>query len=224
MTSLLQQYPLIELSGRLLLAGLLGGLVGWERERHERPAGLRTHILVCVGAAMIAVVDHGSSGVGGRIAAQIVTGIGFLGAGCIMRDTSGLVRGLTTAASVWVVAGLGIAVGYGGVNAGLAVVATGIVLLTLSVLDRLESTLNRERKRQELNLVLATGDNALMEMRTLLQGLREHGTRTRDINFTQAPDSLIVRLELVMKRNTRRDDLDEFLKNQPQVIHFHWTE
>ncbi|BDI31739.1 hypothetical protein CCAX7_37900 [Capsulimonas corticalis] len=220
----MHQHPIIELAALLFLAALLGGLVGWERERHERPAGLRTHILVCVGAALIAIVDRTGTNGGGRIAAQIVTGIGFLGAGCIMRDNSGLVRGLTTAASVWVVAGLGIAIGYGGETAALAAVATGIVLITLTVLNRLESTLNRERKRQELNLVLATGDDALSRMRALLDALREHGTRTRDISFSQAPDSLIVRLELVMKRNTNRDDLDELLKKRPEVIHFHWTE
>ena len=96
--------PLAHRTGLLLLAVLLGGMVGWERERQERPAGLRTHILVCVGAALMTLVDQSISNIGGRIAAQIVTGVGFLGAGTIIRenDTMGTpVRGLTTAASLW---------------------------------------------------------------------------------------------------------------------------
>ena len=223
MTSFLHN-PTVAASGLLFLATLLGGLIGWERERHERPAGLRTHILVCVGAALIAIVDHGLPSSGGRIAAQIVTGIGFLGAGCIIRDNSGLVRGLTTAASVWVVAGIGIAVGYGGSNAVLAALVTAIVLVTLTVLNRLEYSLNRERKRQELNLVLTAGADTLPRLRALLDALREQGTRTRDIGLSEGPDSLIVRLELIIKRDTKRDDLDTFLKSRTDIIHFHWSD
>src|SRR5207248_10519029 len=95
----------------LFLAALLGALIGFERERHDRPAGLRTHILVCMGAALITQVSRHLGGVRfdeSRIAAQIVSGIGFLGAGTIFR-TGSVVRGLTTAASLWVVAGIGMA-------------------------------------------------------------------------------------------------------------------
>src|SRR5437868_3967854 len=85
----------------LLLAVLLGGVVGIDRERTEHPAGLRTHILVCVGAALITQIDLSVAKAGGHIMGQIITGIGFLGAGTILRDTSGtMVRGLTTAASI----------------------------------------------------------------------------------------------------------------------------
>lgn len=109
--------------GKLLLASILGGIIGWERERRGRPAGLRTHILVCVGVTLMMVVsehifekyktftDDSVLRVDpARIAAQVVAGIGFLGAGTIMRFKA-TVRGLTTAASLWVVAGIGLAVG-----------------------------------------------------------------------------------------------------------------
>jgi putative Mg2+ transporter-C (MgtC) family protein len=125
---------------RLVLAGVLGGAVGLERELREREAGLRTHLLVSVGAALFTLVsayawtdfDFGfQSGVTfdpTRIAAQIVTGIGFLGAGAIIRQ--GLsVRGLTTAATLWVVAAIGMASGAGYWEA--AVVTTVLVLLSL---------------------------------------------------------------------------------------------
>ncbi|MCF6157087.1 MAG: MgtC/SapB family protein [wastewater metagenome] len=110
-------------AGKLLIATFLGGIIGWERERRGRPAGLRTHILVCVGVTLMMLVSkhifeqyrtHAADSIirvdPARIAAQVVTGIGFLGAGTIMRFKRS-VRGLTTAASLWVVAGIGLAVG-----------------------------------------------------------------------------------------------------------------
>ncbi|OOP54846.1 MAG: hypothetical protein AYP45_18405 [Candidatus Brocadia carolinensis] len=109
--------------GKLLIASALGGIIGWERERRGRPAGLRTHLLVCIGVTLMMVVSEhifekyktfAADSImrvdPGRIAAQVVTGIGFLGAGTIMRFKT-TVRGLTTAASLWVVAGIGLAVG-----------------------------------------------------------------------------------------------------------------
>lgn len=109
--------------GKLLIAAVLGGIIGWERERRGRPAGLRTHILVCVGVTLMMVVSEhifqryktfAADSIirvdPARIAAQVVTGIGFLGAGTIMRFKT-TVRGLTTAASLWVVAGIGLAIG-----------------------------------------------------------------------------------------------------------------
>ncbi|NUO10314.1 MAG: MgtC/SapB family protein [Candidatus Brocadia sp.] len=109
--------------GKLLIAAVLGGIIGWERERRGRPAGLRTHILVCVGVTLMMIVSehiferyktfYADSIIRvdpARIAAQVVTGIGFLGAGTILRFKT-TIRGLTTAASLWVVAGIGLAVG-----------------------------------------------------------------------------------------------------------------
>lgn len=126
--------------GRLILAVALGGLVGVEREIHGRAAGFRTHILVCTGAALVMLVSiYGfptwSNSDPGRLAAQVVSGIGFLGAGTILREGAS-VRGLTTAASLWVVAGIGLAVGSGfyvGAAAG-----TFLAVTTLQVLNRLE--------------------------------------------------------------------------------------
>ena len=131
---------------RILVAGLLGGLIGLERDVHGRAAGLRTHLLVSMGAGLFMVLSEiisslhfGKEGVAqvltdpGRIAAQIVTGIGFLGAGAILKD--GLtVRGLTTAACLWIVAAIGMAAG-----AGLYVIAGATTLLALFALVVLKS-------------------------------------------------------------------------------------
>ncbi|NSW76928.1 MAG: MgtC/SapB family protein [Candidatus Atribacteria bacterium] len=124
---------------RLLAAFLAGGLIGWQRELAEKPAGLRTHILVCVGSALITLISIFAFGKMGsdpaRITAQIVSGIGFLGAGTIFRYGPS-VTGLTTAASLWAVSGIGIALGSGLYFAGF--VSTGLIFVTLWLLEYLE--------------------------------------------------------------------------------------
>jgi len=124
---------------RLLAAFFAGGLIGWQREVAEKPAGLRTHILVCVGSALITIISIFAFGKMGsdpaRITAQIVSGIGFLGAGTIFRYGSS-VTGLTTAASLWAVSGIGITLGSGMFFIGF--LATGLIFLTLWLLEYME--------------------------------------------------------------------------------------
>jgi len=101
---------------RLVLAAALGAIIGYQRERAGKPAGLRTHILICEGSALFTVASlygFGSAADPARIAAGIVAGIGFLGAGAIIRREGGLVGGLTTAATIWAVAAVGLAAGAG---------------------------------------------------------------------------------------------------------------
>jgi|SRR5688572_7745101 len=127
-----------ELIRRLLTAALLGALLGIEREIRQKSAGLRTNILIAVGAALFTLMslELGPEGSDpGRIAAQIVTGIGFLGAGAIMRTDSG-VQGLTTAATIWVNAAVGVAAGGGSYH--LAFIATAITITVLLVLQPVE--------------------------------------------------------------------------------------
>jgi len=126
---------------RLVLACVLGGVIGLQREGLNRPAGFRTHVLVALGAALIMLISaYGFQGFGGpydpaRLAAQVVSGIGFLGAGTIMREGAN-VRGLTTAASLWVVAGIGLACGVGFYLS--AAVTTGLVYVALGQFVHLE--------------------------------------------------------------------------------------
>lgn len=138
----------LDLLGSLILAAILGGSVGLEREWSGKPAGLRTNLLICVGAALLTELSFlvAASGVGtvsdpGRIAAQIVSGIGFLGAGTIIQSRVG-VTGLTTAATLWVVAAIGMAVGAGAYVE--AVGATTLVVMALLVLGSLEGRLVRQ--------------------------------------------------------------------------------
>jgi putative Mg2+ transporter-C (MgtC) family protein len=147
----------LSILGRLLLASLLGGLIGLEREVHGRPAGFRTHLLVTLGSCLMMIVseyffikfgDLRADGVvrldPGRVAAQIVTGIGFLGAGAIIKEGHA-VRGLTTAACLWVVAGIGMAVGVGLYSA--ALIVTAVALGNLLFLKRVELMLKKDRYR-----------------------------------------------------------------------------
>ena len=123
---------------RLVLALLLGGLIGMERGRHGRAAGMRTHVLVCIGSCMTALVGlfMSDSSDSTRIAAQVISGIGFLGAGTIMIRNQSVITGLTTAAGVWCTATIGIALGYGFYLA--ALIATVITIVTATLLTRLE--------------------------------------------------------------------------------------
>lgn len=122
----------LEVVLRLVLSAVAGGIVGMEREANNRPAGFRTHILVSLGSALIMLISmYGFNGLGGdpaRLAAQVVSGIGFLGAGTIMRTGSNI-KGLTTAASIWVCGGIGLAIGNGYYLGGIA--TSIIIMLTL---------------------------------------------------------------------------------------------
>lgn len=139
---------------RLLLASLLGGIIGLEREIHGRPAGFRTHLLVSLGSCLFCICSvefyrifgdfSGINPIGvdpGRIAAQVVTGIGFLGAGAIIREKASI-RGLTTAACLWVAAALGIACSIGLFY--LAICVTAVALISLLLLKQVEKRLRRD--------------------------------------------------------------------------------
>ena len=122
----------VEMILRLLLAVALGAVIGYQRERTGKPAGLRTHILICAGAALFTVVSlygFGAAADPARVAAGIVAGIGFLGAGAIIRREEGVVAGLTTAATIWAVAAIGLAAGAGLYL--VSAVTTAIILIVL---------------------------------------------------------------------------------------------
>lgn len=141
--------PFIESLIKIFASILLGAAIGLERELHGKPAGLRTHILVCLGSTLLIVVAESGALASlsfpagtrfsidpERMAAGIITGIGFLGAGAIMRVEENLVRGLTTAACIWFAAAIGIAVGNGVYL--LSVISTAAALALLTLLERLE--------------------------------------------------------------------------------------
>ena len=122
----------VEMVLRFLLATALGAIIGYQRERAGKPAGLRTHILICAGAALFTVASlygFGAAADPARVAAGIVAGIGFLGAGAIIRREEGVVAGLTTAATIWAVAAIGLAAGTGLYL--VSAVTTAVILIVL---------------------------------------------------------------------------------------------
>ena len=165
----------LDLVGKLGLAVLLGGAVGLERELSEKPAGLRTNILICLGAALFSDLSvhftlWGSSPTPadpGRIASQIVSGIGFLGAGAIIQSRAN-VKGLTTAATIWVVAAIGMAVGSGATAQ--AIWATGLILLILLGLGALERRMAVGWTGLEIRLRLQDQKGELERVVGLLEG------------------------------------------------------
>ncbi len=167
-----------ELFGRLALAALLGGMIGLEREWSGKPAGFRTNLLICLGAALVTELSLEVAALGnpagtadpGRIAAQIVSGIGFLGAGTIIQSR-GSVIGLTTAATLWVVAAIGMAVGAGAY--GDAVVATALVIVALLVLAQIEPALRR-REEHVVQITAALGTDVVPRVESTLAGSFEY--------------------------------------------------
>lgn len=170
-----------ELALRMIVAAILGGLVGIEREWSNHAAGFRTHILVCLGSATIMLLSiYGFSEFvyetqvrvdPARLAAQVVSGIGFLGAGAIMRNGN-VIKGLTTAASVWVVGAIGLCVGAGFLVG--AFVCTFLVLISLYLLNKWEKHLLRHRRLHEVEMVILDEPGALGKIASLFgeQGIQ----------------------------------------------------
>jgi len=165
---------------RLVMAAALGSVIGFERERLSWAAGLRTHMLVCVGSTLIMIVSaFGFQDVLGgphvvldpsRVAAQVVSGIGFLGAGTILLRGE-VIRGLTTAASLWSVAAIGLAIGGGLYTPAIA--ATLIILLILAGLKPIESKYFTSKRSREFRLVAGRGALTMIQLNKAL------GTRSR---------------------------------------------
>ncbi|OGB13766.1 MAG: methyltransferase [Burkholderiales bacterium RIFCSPLOWO2_12_67_14] len=154
-SDLLQVEQAVRVTARMAVALLLGAVIGWDRERRDADAGLRTHMLVSLGAALFVLVPA-EAGMGfealSRVVQGVVSGIGFLGAGAVLKmGQEGRVHGLTTAATIWTTAAVGLSAGLG--REGTALLATAFILLVLVWLRRLEV-----RKRRQDSRVIASPD------------------------------------------------------------------
>ncbi len=183
---------------QLVLSLIAGGAIGLERERSNQPAGLRTHILIALGATLLMQLSRyialpPTGGDPGRIAAQVVSGIGFLGAGAILRF-GGNVKGLTTAASIWIVAALGLVIG-GGLYV-LAAAATLLVLFTLTTLNRIEKRMFPDRSVKVLEVNLR---DTRINTDTIVPILRKHGIHVSNIDVTQAIEKKTVKMKFIVK-------------------------
>ena len=210
---------------RLVVAAVLGSIVGIERERLNWVAGLRTHMLVCVGSALFMIVSFsgfadvlGQEHVGldpSRIAAQVVSGIGFLGAGTIVLRSK-VVRGLTTAASLWTVAAVGLAVGGGLYVA--AATTTGLIVLILAGIKPMERRLFRSRRRQTplLILIIDRRETSLFAIEAVLEAANLPLQRML-IQHGKGPDEDRLQITVDRTRTTNVLSVTEQLRRIPGV-------
>jgi putative Mg2+ transporter-C (MgtC) family protein len=205
---------------RLILSALLGSIVGLERERLDWAAGLRTHMLVCLGATLFMIVStygfmevlgYPNSGIAldpSRVAAQVVSGIGFLGAGTIILRKE-VIHGLTTAASLWAVAAVGLAVG-GGLFAG-AIATTILIVLILAGVKPLEKALFKNRRTRYVQIIIGH-ETTLMEVRAVIN---EAHINLKQIVIRDTDTDMEHEVELVLNKTNPKKllPLAESLRN-----------
>ncbi|MFN3813970.1 MAG: MgtC/SapB family protein [Aquificaceae bacterium] len=166
-------FPLLEGILRLLLAFILGSLIGFEREKRKQPAGFRTHSVLALGSSLMSILSiyipyayvQGPSVDPSRIASQVITGIGFLGAGAIIRIGVSI-RGLTTAASLWTTAGIGLSVGAGMYV--LSILTATLLLTTLSLMSKVEREFISVGVKYTLNISLEPVDDVIKYLQEIL--------------------------------------------------------
>jgi len=187
---------------RLFLTAVLGGLVGLERERHNQPAGLRTHIILSVGSALAMCISINlamqfqplvPNGDPARLAAQVISGIGFLGAGAIFRYGTS-VKGLTTATSLWTVAIIGLAMGAGHYFS--AIVATALLLVALSVLDILEKRFLTGVITRTITMKVTDRPSLVDELKQVFQDL---GIEIKSISISKNVETNEMEFEAIAK-------------------------
>jgi len=210
-------------TAQLVLAIALSSLIGWERERRGRPAGIRTHVLLCLGATLMMVLSR-SFGYPvsdpARIAAQIVSGIGFIGAGTILRQGS-IVRGLTTAASLWTVVAIGMTVGMGELRYYLiALIATLLAYGVLVWLRIPEEAIHRATTAPTLWVIL----EATAPMDGVFSVLARHGCELQAFRqeFPDTPNTRIFALQVSPLHESSPDQVLHDLLQLSEVRAAHW--
>jgi putative Mg2+ transporter-C (MgtC) family protein len=193
---------------RLLLACILGGLIGFERESMNRPAGFRTHILVCLGSALVMLTSQyifeqykGVTNLDpARLGAQVISGIGFLGAGTIIRDGAS-VKGLTTAASLWAVSCVGIAVGIGFYDG--AIVAALVIYITLIMLKRIERNF---AKKKQLSILYIKSNNLPGQLGAIGSTLGKYAVTIKNIEFltNEEDDDALIKFLIKIPGNVKK--------------------
>lgn len=175
----LREVTYLAVALRIFAAVLIGGILGMERGMKNRPAGLRTYMLVCVGACVIMLTNQfifQSAGTGDpvRMGAQVVSGIGFLGAGTIIVTRRNQIKGLTTAAGLWSAAGVGLALGIGFYEAAIA--GTLAVFVVMTLLQKLDNKLHRRSKQLEAYIELSS-----ISLGDFLRTMREENVEVSDV-------------------------------------------
>lgn len=209
---------------QLLIAIGLSALIGWERELRGRPAGIRTHVLLCLGATLMMILSRSFSPLGdpGRIAAQIVSGVGFIGAGTILRQGS-VVRGLTTAASLWAVVAIGMTVGMGTLEYYIiALVGTLAIYGVLTLLRIPEERIHQQHRPPLLWVTL----EARAKLDSVFAVLSHHNVELLSFRqeFPEMPHTRVYALEVQLHGTSAREAILQDLLMLHEVRAAHWEE
>jgi len=209
----------LEIALRIIVAGIFGGLIGYEREVKHMPAGFRTHILVCIGSALVMIIAEYmfrdfTNIDPSRLGAQVISGIGFLGAGTIIRDKF-KVKGLTTAASLWAVACIGLAVGMGYFY--IALVTSIIIFITLRFLSRVDRANNKKDNMAKIKVEATLIDDI---DKLVLDDLKTFGYDIKSVDFYKFIDKNTVVFTFMVgnKKDVEWEDISLDLFKKDYVI------
>ncbi len=207
---------------QLVIAIVLSAIIGWERELRGRPAGIRTHVLICLGTTLIMVISRAfvAPADPARIAAQVVSGIGFIGAGTILRQGS-VVRGLTTAASLWAVVAIGMTVGMGSLQYYLvALIATLLTYGTLTLLRIPEEHIQRAHRAPTLWVTL----EATAKLDPVFSVLSQHKAEMTAFRqeFPDIPNTRVFALQVQLHADHLPEAILRDLLHLPEVRAAHW--
>ncbi|MFW6309724.1 MAG: MgtC/SapB family protein [Prolixibacteraceae bacterium] len=207
---------------RILISFFLGMLIGIERETHDQPAGMRTHMLICIGSTIVMLVSIFipqtftvfENSDPGRIAAQVVSGIGFLGAGAILKFGTDI-KGLTTAASIWAMAAIGLAVGAGMFT--IAVISVAVVLFALTAMDLFEKKVFKERTLRKIELLVNKKNS---DMQAIIKVLSKWNVKIISTGFernmNEANDKIIFMVGVTRVLDVQK--LSDALQQQAGVV------
>lgn len=202
----LRELNMLSLCLRFVLAVLCGGLIGWHQGRRQQTAGLRTHLLVCVGAAATMIVNQyifatmDGAGDPGRIGAQVVSGIGFLGAGTIIVTGRSRVRGLTTAAGLWASACMGLAAGVGYFEA--AIIMAVVLYLVLVALGRVDET----RVKVSTTLTIYLEFESGVRFSQVLENIRLLGWHVCEMERMSQDSAVVTAMRLTLQMDGKREN------------------
>lgn len=218
----LREVTYLSIVARILAAFLIGGILGWERELKNRAAGLRTYMLVCVGACIIMLTNqyiYQTFGTGDpvRMGAQVVSGIGFLGAGTIVVTRRNQIKGLTTAAGLWTAASAGLALGIGFYEA--AIVGALLMIVILTLMHKLDNHIRRRVRQMELYAEL----DSKVSIGKFAKGVRDLGARIEGIqidrDYSMDGDLRALVVSIRTPKKSKREDLLASLQEIDGVIY-----
>ncbi|QHS57481.1 MgtC/SapB family protein [Mucilaginibacter sp. 14171R-50] len=199
----------------MVMSVICGGIIGFEREYKNKSTGFRTIVLITLGSTIFTIVSRHGAGTDDRIAANIITGIGFIGAGVIFKDRMS-VMGLTTAAVIWTAAAIGMTTGIG--YHSLAFVFTIITMIILVLVDKVELLIGKMNKNKVFNISFSSADIA--DLQVLEEVIKKHRLKSKRVEVFKNEDVLCAVMHVTgIKKNV--DLLSEEMVNMPAIKNFH---